>query len=266
MADDLRHLTSARREAAIATARSGHAITDVRRWTGIAAIAVAALLLTEFIVRESMGARPPLDQSHELIDFMSRTHIQTLVIIMVDTVLMASLIVFLAGFRQLITQARPDLEWIVDLAFGAGLVFVGVTLVGDALEGGAALDTVGGHPDASVIRALTEGHMIMFGSTGCVLLALVSAASGYVTLASDALPRWTGWVAYGTAILNVAAVPTIFGGTSDTSFVSAGGVGVAIFATFPWLVWVIVVGVVTIRGRRMNVLVQAAARGPGAVT
>ncbi len=227
MADDLRHLTAARRAAAIATARSGHSITDVRRWTGIAAVAVAALLLAEFIVRESMGARPPVDQSQDLIDFMARAHNQTLVIIVIDTVLMAFLIVFLGGFRQLITQARPDLEWIADLAFGAGLVFVGVTLVGDAMEGGAALDTVGGHADASVIRALTEGHMIMFGSTGCVLLALVAAASGYVTFASDALPSWTGWVAYATAILNVLAVPTIFGGTSDTSFVSAGAVGVA---------------------------------------
>jgi hypothetical protein len=171
-------------------------------------------------------------------------------IIMIDTLLMAFVIVFLAGFRQIITSSEADLGWVADLAFGAGLVFVGVTLVGDAMEGGAVLDAASGHPDASVLRALTEGHMLMFGSIGCVLLALVSAASGYVTLVSGALPRWTGIVAYVVAILNVIAVPTMFGGTSDTSFVSAGGVGVAIFATFPWLAWVIAVGIVTIRARR----------------
>jgi hypothetical protein len=223
---------------------------DVRLWTGFAAAAVAATLLAEFIVRATIGPRPPLEDATALAEFLDRTSNETLMIIMIDTVLMAFVIVFLAGFRQIITSSEADLEWVADLAFGAGLLFVGVTLVGDAMEGGAALDAAGGHPDPSVLRALTEGHMLMFGSIGCVLLALVSAASGYVTLASGALPRWTGIVAYVVAILNVIAVPTMFGGTSDSSFVSAGGVGVAIFATFPWLVWVIAVGIVTIRARR----------------
>jgi hypothetical protein len=223
---------------------------DVSLWTGFAAAAVAATLLAEFIVRATIGPRPPLADATALAEFLDRTSNETLMIIMIDTVLMAFVIVFLAGFRQIITSSEADLEWVADLAFGAGLLFVGVTLVGDAMEGGAALDAASGHPDPSVLRALTEGHMLMFGSIGCVLLALVSAASGYVTLASGALPRWTGIVAYVVAILNVIAVPTMFGGTSDSSFVSAGGVGVAIFATFPWLAWVIAVGIVTIRARR----------------
>ena len=129
------------------------------------------------------------------------------------------------------------------------------------MEGGAALDAADGAPNASVIRALTEGHTLLFGSIGCVLLALVAAASGYVILVSGALPRWTGTVAYVVAGLNIAAVPTLFGGTSDTSFVAAGGLGVTIFATFPWLAWVIVVGAVTIRGYRRNFRPAAKKRG-----
>jgi hypothetical protein len=189
---------------------------DVSLWTGFAAAAVAATLLAEFIVRATIGPRPPLADATALAEFLDRTSNETLMIIMIDTVLMAFVIVFLAGFRQIITSSEADLEWVADLAFGAGLLFVGVTLVGDAMEGGAALDAASGHPDPSVLRALTEGHMLMFGSIGCVLLALVSAASGYVTLASGALPRWTGIVAYIVAILNVIAVPTMFGGTSDS--------------------------------------------------
>lgn len=211
---------------------------------------MALLLLAEFVVRQSAGTRPPLDESEALVDFMATNSTKTLIMIMIDTILMGALIVFLAGFRQLISKVRPDLEWITDLAFGAGLVFVGVTLVGDSLEAGAALEAVNPHADPSALRSLTEGHMLMFGSISCVLLALVSAASGYVTLASRALPVWTGRVAYVVAVLNVLAVPTMFGGTNDTSFVSAGGVGVAVFATFPWLAWVVAVGIVTIRGRR----------------
>jgi hypothetical protein len=223
---------------------------DVRLWTGFAATALAALLLAEFIVRAAEGPRPPLSDGPALAEFMTRTATQTLVIIMIDTMLMACVIVFLAGFRQLITQSDRDLQWIADLAFGAGLVFVGVTLVGDSMQAGTALDTVGNVADTSALRALTEGHMLMFGSIGCVLIAVVAAASGFVTFASGALPRWTAWIAYAVALLNLAAVPTMFGGTSDRSFVSAGGPGVAAFATFPWLVWVIAVGIVTIRSRR----------------
>lgn len=238
------------------SARTGTArpTPDVHRWTGIAAIAVAILLLTEFSVRVVMGTRPELDESAALAEFMTRASTPTLVIIMIDTILMAALIVFLAGFRQIITHARHDLQWVADLAYGAGLVFVAVTLAGDAMEAGTALDTVQMTPDPSAIRALTEGHILMFGSTGCVLLALVSAASGYVTLASNALPRWTGWVAWAVAAANLVAVPSMFGGTSDAAFASAGGVGVAVFATFPWLAWVIAVGIVTIGGRRSPAL------------
>jgi hypothetical protein len=223
---------------------------DVHVWTGRAAFAVAAFLLAEFIVRETEGSRPPLSNSSALIAFMERSSTQTLIIVTIDAVLMAFVIVFLACFRQIISSSAERLAWVADLTYGAGLVFVGTTLVGDAMEGGAALDAGDGHPDIAVLRALTEGHTLLFGSIGCVLLALVAVSSGTVIVRSDVLPRWTGIVAYVVAGLNIAAVPTLFGGTSDTSFIAAGGLGVTLFATFPWLAWVIVVGTVTIRGHR----------------
>jgi hypothetical protein len=223
---------------------------DVHVWTGRAAFGVAAFLLAEFIVRETEGSRPPLSETSALIAFMARTSVQTLSIVTIDAVLMAFVIVFLAGFRQIIKNSAQGLEWIADLTYGAGLVFVGTTLVGDAMEGGAALDAQDAHPYIAVLRALTEGHTLLFGSIGCVLLALVAASSGTVIVRSDVLPRWTGIVAYVVAALNIAAIPTLFGGTSDTSFFAAGGLGVTIFATFPWLAWVIVVGIVTVRGHR----------------
>jgi hypothetical protein len=223
---------------------------DVHAWTGRAAFGVAAFLIAEFIVRETEGSRPPLRDTHALIAFMSRTSAQTLAIVTIDAVLMANVIVFLAGFRQIIKNSAQGLEWIADLTYGAGLVFVATTLVGDAMEGGAALDAQDAHPYVAVLRALTEGHTLLFGSIGCVLIALIAASSGTVILLSDVLPRWTGVVAYVVAGLNIAAIPTLFGGTSDTSFIAAGGLGVTLFATFPWLAWVIVVGIVTVRGHR----------------
>jgi hypothetical protein len=221
---------------------------EVRTLTGFAAIAIAILMLTEFFAKIAIGTRPSLGDSAALADYITGTATQTLAVIIIDTLLMSCLIIFFAGFRQLIIRARRDLNWITDLAFGAGLVFVAITLVGDAMDAGAALDTVGYYgADPSVLRALTEGHILIFGSIGCIVTALITATFAYTTFASGAVPKWTGWVGYGVAILNLLSVPTVFGGTSATSLFSAGGAGVTLLATFPFLMWVIAVGIVTIR-------------------
>ncbi len=221
---------------------------EVRTLTGFAAIAIAILMLTEFFAKIATGTRPSLGDSAALTDYISSTATQTLAVIIIDTLLMSCLIIFFAGFRQLIIRARRELSWITDLAFGAGLVFVAITLVGDAMDAGAALDTVGTYAaDPSVIRALTEGHMLIFGSIGCIITALITATFAYTTFASRAVPKWTGWVGYSVAVVNLLSVPTVFGGTNATSFFSAGGAGVTMLATFPFLIWVIAVGIVTIR-------------------
>lgn len=222
---------------------------DPRLVTGIAGFAVAGLLVFEFIVRVTLGPRPDLDETAALAAFASSTSVQILTVTLTDVLMMAFLIAFLGAYRKLIADINPRLEWIATTAFGAGLVFVAVTLVGDSMEAGGALDSIGAEPDPSAIRALTEGYLMMFGPISCVLIALVATASGYVTLACGALPRATGWLAFVVALLNIVAIPTTFGGTNDRVFYSVGGWGAAVFATFPWLVWVFTVSVVALRAR-----------------
>lgn len=77
------------------------------------------------------------------------------------------------------------------LVFGAGLVFAMLTLVGDALAGGAALDTVGGKAEPTAVRALWEATIPAFGAIGLIIMALFMASAGYAILATAALPRWT---------------------------------------------------------------------------
>jgi hypothetical protein len=225
-------------------------VPDARLITGIAGISVAVFLLVEFFVRVSLGPRPPLDESAALAEFIARTSTQTLVITLADTLVMASLIVFLAGFRRLVEMAEGELEWMTAIILGAGLTFVGVTLVGDSLEAGAALGTVGNHPDPSAIRALTEGYLLIFGPISYVLIALVAAVSGYVIFASGAFPRWTGVLAIVVAALNFVAISFTFGGTDNRDFYSVGGWGGAGFATFPWLAWVVVIAALCLSRRR----------------
>jgi hypothetical protein len=223
---------------------------DVRRWTGVSAFVVAAALGVEVVAKLTMGVRPELDQSDALIAYVEDARAAIITVILADTVLMTFLIVFLGSFRQLVNRRQPAVTWIADVMFGAGLVFIAVTLVGDALDGGTALDVMGLEPDPSVIRALIEGHVLMFGSIGSVLLALVSGTGAYLTFLTGALPRWTGVLAAVTAVSNLVWAPAAFGGTSPTNFAAAGGFGNALMAIFPWLVWVFCVGVTTVRGER----------------
>ena len=223
------------------------------RWMGLSAIAIAIFLAVEAVTKLTMGARPELDDSLALVEYIRERSTQTFIVILADTFLLAFLIVFLACFQHLVTASRPDLAWVAQITFGAGLVFVAVTLVGDSMEGGAALDVIALEPDPSVIRALIVGQSIMFGSTGAVLLALVSATAAYLTFASGALRRWTGILATLTAAANLALAVLGFGGTSPSSFFASGGIGNALLGIFPWLVWVFCAGVTTLRGHGTDV-------------
>lgn len=232
------------------TVRIPWATPDVRLWTGIAGIAVAALMVFEFAVRMSMGPRPALDSADALLAFIDATSTRSLIKTLTDTVMMGFLIVFHSGLKQLIVEASPKLVWVGDTLFGAGIAFVAVTLVGDSLEAGAALDTVGAAGEPVVIRALTEGYLMMFGPMTCVLISVMAAAAGFGIHASGALPRWAPRVAYVVAVLNLAGMFTTFGGTDPDNWYSVGGFGAAAFATFPWLAWVTAVSVAVFLERR----------------
>jgi hypothetical protein len=184
-------------------------------------------------------------------DFVARTSGSKLAIIVIDMVMMACLLVFLAGFRHLIRQARPDYEWVGTLAFGAGLALSTVTLVAASLEGGQALDTVGGLANPTAIKALGDGYILIYQSIGCILIALFSAAAGYATLGTGMLPKWTGWVAYAAAVLNFVAVPL------GLSIAPAAVWAVAIIATFPWPIWLLTVSILMMRNREAKAMMPA---------
>jgi hypothetical protein len=120
-----------------------------------------------------------------------------------------------------------------------------LTLVGDALAGGAALDTVGGNAEPIVVRALWEGSILMFGTIGLVIMALFLASAGYAILATAALPRWTGWLAYAGAICNLVAAPAIYAGANAAGFYTADGL-VALSSELPFLIWALIASILMI--------------------
>ena len=215
----------------------------VRRWAG--AFGVAGFVLFLVALPLYFIGPQPVARLEDTVQFSdSVTRASTLILTratLADPLIMACLLVFLAGFRHLIRQARPDYEWVGTLVFGAGLVVITLELAGDALEGGAALDTFV-KADPTVVRGLMEGSFVFYGAIGLIMSALLLASAGYATLATGVLPRWTGWVAYAAALVNLVAAPSIYGGTDYTGFYTASGY-VTFIAQGAMVIWFLIASV-----------------------
>jgi hypothetical protein len=179
----------------------------VRHWAG--AFGVASFVVFLFALPLYFLGPQPIARLQDTVQFSdSVSRASTLILTrttLADPLIMACLLVFLAGFRRLIRQARPDDEWVGTLVFGAGLVVITLELAGDALEASAVLDT-SVKADPSVVRGLMEGSFVFYGAIGLMMSALLLASAGYAS-----------------AVVNLLAAPSIFGGTDYTGFYTATG-------------------------------------------
>ena len=223
----------------------------MRRFTGILALATILLWLSIFPLY-TVGPLVPLYDGAALAREFFRIHNVVFTRILLGMGIYVTMLVFAVGLRDLIRRADAEYEWVGTLAVVAMAVWGGVTLVGNGLEGGAALDTLSGNADPSVARALTMGYLLIYnGSIAFIMTALFMAAAGYATLATGILPRWTGWLAYAATALCIMCIPAMYGGPVDPGgFYNAGGWGAAIIANFPPLLWFLVVGVLLIWKRQ----------------
>ena len=183
---------------------------------------------------------------------VARIHNIVFARILLDMGVYVSAMVFAATFSHLIKRARPEYGWLASLVFGAMAVWIGVTLVANGLEGGAALDTLRGDADSSAVRALMEGTLLIYnGSIAFVITALFLGAAGCASFVTGILPRWTAWIALLGAVLCVLCIPALYGGAVDyAGFYNAGGWGPVIIANFPSAVWFVVASISMIRIRK----------------
>ena len=220
----------------------------VSHWTGAFGVACVVLWLSQFPLY-MMGSPPSVYDGAAFGQHLFSIKNIAFTRILLDQGVYVAMMVFAAGFRHLIRQARPDHEWVGTLVFGAALVWVAVTLVADGLEGGAVLDALSGKADASAVRALIEGTLLIYnGSTAFAMTGMFLAAAGYATFSTGVLPRWTGLVAYVGAALCLACVPAMyFGAVNNGGFYNAGGWGPAIIANFPPAIWFLIASILMIR-------------------
>jgi hypothetical protein len=217
--------------------------------TGVCALACVALSWGQFPMWMSGDSPSSIYDGTEHAQHLLSIKNIVFTRILFDLGIYVALMLFGAGFRELIREARAECEWIGTLVFGAAAVWVGVTLVADGLEGAAALDALGPTPNPAGVRALVEGTILIYnGSIAFAITGLFLGAAGYATFASGVLPRWTGWVAYAGAAMCAACVPAMyFGPIATTEFYNAGGWGAAIIANFPPLLWFLIVGIIMLR-------------------
>lgn len=222
----------------------------VIRWTGWFGVLGGVLLACEIPLWIVPGIPPQISDAVGHSQFLADNRVIALTRVLIDVSMYVCLMVFYAGFRLLIQKTNPDYEWAATLFFGAGMIWWAVTLVADSLEGGAALDTLGG-ADPSAVRALVEGTLLIYnGSIAFAATTLFMASAGYVILATGALSRWIGWLAWVSAALCVATIPAMYAPVVDhTAFYNAAGWGPAIVANVPPLAWFVAASVSMTRMR-----------------
>jgi hypothetical protein len=233
----------------------------IARITGVFGIACVALTFGQFPLW-LVGSPPSMYDGCGFAQHLFDIKHVAFTRILMDQGIYANMLIFAAGLRHLIRQARAESEWIGTLLFGAALGWVAVTVVADGLEGGAVLVTLNGNPDPSTVQALIAGTLLIYnGSIAFAITGLFLAAAAWATFDSGVLPRWTGWIAIAGAALCVASVPAMYGGPVNyAGFYNAGGWGPAIVANFPPMIWFLVVSVILIRRDDLDsrVIVRAA--------
>jgi len=223
----------------------------VFRWTGWFGVVGVAFLVCEIPLWIIPGTGPLINDAVGQSQYLADIRVIALTRVLLDMGMYVCLMVFFAGFRHLIQRTRSEYEWVATLVFGAGVVWWAVSLVADSLEGGAVLDTLGGKADPSAVRALVEGTILIYnGSIAFAVTALFMASAGFATLATGALPRWTGWVAWVSAVLCLVAIPSMYAEVVDSSgFYNVAGWGPAIIANVPPLIWFLIASILMIRKR-----------------
>jgi len=160
------------------------------------------------------------------------------------------ILVFFAGFQHLIRRNNDNHHWLATLVFSAACIFVTTNLITHSLEAGAVLNPEGIPVDATQDGLLAQANYLLYGSFGRIITATFMFPVGVITFRTKILPRWTGWMAYIIAVINVAFIPSLFFGTNAGDFYSAIGWGNSALAASLFTYWVLAVSIVLLRHRK----------------
>lgn len=217
------------------------------RTAGILGVIACAIGLAEFPLWFVGEAMPLFWDATAFSEFVARYSTLYLTLTLMDLFIFGLLIVFFGGFRHLIVTTKASYEWLGTTFFGIAMIYIALTLVSDSLAGTVALHTLDGKIDPTVVRALNESTVLLFGSVAESLISAMMVIAGVLIFRTRALPRWTAWLALFTAVCNLAFVPTMYFGTNFRKFYSAAGDGPAAVAPFVFVIWILATAICMIR-------------------
>ncbi|WP_149261978.1 hypothetical protein [Actinomadura sp. K4S16] len=203
-----------------------------RRFTGGSCLAAAVLLVVE-VPLYFVYSGPPPDSN-----VLSR--------LLLGILALGFMLVFVASFREFVKSVDARYEWVGNFAFAAGLAYVLVTLVSSGLEAGAVI--AADRPIDPTIDV--SGTYILYGSIGRMLLVFFLTALGFAIRRTGALPRWTGTSAYVLGGVNFVFIPSLFFGNKPAFFYAANGWGTTASMGAILSYWLLMMGIVTLRGER----------------
>jgi len=176
---------------------------DVQQWTGVAGIVFVALSMIILPLYFIYSDAPP--------------KWNVLARILINMFALLVLIAFLLGFRNSISPARPNYEWLGTMCMVVGLVHVGLTYVADSLQAGSVLGKTE-RLDPTLVGAGAEGSLIIYGPISRLLEAAFLISAGSAIWITGLLPEWIVWLAYALSVFQLAFVPTIFSRTVPAYF------------------------------------------------
>ncbi|GIH19814.1 hypothetical protein [Rugosimonospora africana] len=169
-------------------------------------------------------------------------------------------IVYFTGLRQLIRQVDPGHDWAATVVQMAGLLWVAMVFVPQAMEAGAAI-SVDHDIDTTTEGPFAPAQYLMQGAISRLLMALFLIALAITISRLRFLPSWVGRSAYVLAAINLAFVPAVFFGDNAADFYSAQGWGTTASMGALWSLWTFAVSISTLRSaRRANLAPRPASR------
>jgi hypothetical protein len=136
---------------------------------------------------------------------------------------------FLGSLRSFLLRAEGGTGRVSAIAFGAGAVWIGLSMLAQAFQIGLAAA-----PAAAALPALIATMNAVF-TISALPLAVLLAAVAVVTLRHHAFPAWLGWV----AVVAAGAQLLLWGSTvvSSGPLASDGWLSYALYPTF--LIWLV---------------------------
>ena len=107
--------------------------------------------------------------------------------ILVSIIGSSILIVFLTGFRLVICEASPRMEWASTVVLVSGLMWLTFSLVAQSMEAGTAI-TSKIPIDPTIQGPLAPGQFLLFGSIGRAMTTLFLGASALAILRGHLMP------------------------------------------------------------------------------